>query len=138
MTYASQDGEYHSSSTNDSIESYLTPMNTDRWIHALDFAGRIHPQLRVSQLKFLFIVDANPDRSLSELSELMGVTLPAISRAIDVFGTKKNNRARDLSIGFIETSPSRYDDRIKTVKMTSKGKHFLNSFTGIFNDGLQT
>ena len=113
-------------------------MRPDTWIHAFDFAGAIHPQLRVSQLKFLFIVDSNPGRSLSELATLMGVTLPAISRAVDVYGTKKTNRDRDLSLGFIEVTPSRYDDRIKTVKITSKGKHFLNTFEAIFNDSLQT
>lgn len=108
-------------------------MNSNiQWIAALNFAGTIHPQLRVSQLKFLFIVKEHPNKSLSELSELMGVTLPAISRAVDVFGSSKKHKARDLSLGFIEASRNVIDDRVITVKLTSKGLHFINSFLNHF------
>lgn len=58
----------------------------------------------------------------------MGVTLPAISRAVDVFGSSKKQKDRDLSLGFIEASRNVIDDRVITVKLTSKGLHFINSF----------
>ena len=107
---------------------YCHAMTNTSWIAALNYAGTIHPQLRVSQLKFLFIVKEHPNKSLSELAELMGVTLPAISRAVDVFGSSRKHKGRDLSLGFIEASRNVIDDRVITVKLTPKGSHFIHSF----------
>lgn len=104
-----------------------------QWIAAFNYAGSIHPQLRVSQVKFLMIVKEYPNRSLSELAELMGVTLPAISRAIDVFGESRKNKGRDLSLGFVSATRNVVDDRVITVQLTPKGKHFLNSFLEYFS-----
>ena len=64
--------------------------------HICDFLYNAHPQLRVSQLRFLLYVRENPNQSLTEISTGLGQTLPAISRAIDVFGQPKKGRTRDF------------------------------------------
>lgn len=91
-----------------------------------EYLYNVHPQLRISQLRFLLHIQLNPNKSLSEIAIALGQTLPAISRAIDVFGETKKARTRDLSLGFVTTQRNPMDDRVITVKMTPKGEHFIN------------
>jgi DNA-binding MarR family transcriptional regulator len=100
-------------------------MTNESWINALSFAGKIHPQLRVSQLKFLWMVDRNPCCTQSQLADLMGCTLPAISRQIDVFGFSVKNKGRHLNLGFVEAVRSSTDERAIRVKLSPKGRDFL-------------
>ena len=85
-----------------------------------------HPQLRVSQLRFLIYVKQHPSQSLTEISIGLGQTLPAISRAIDVFGMPRKGRTRDLSLGYVSAERNPMDDRVITVKLTLKGEHFFD------------
>lgn len=91
-----------------------------------DVIYNTHPQLRISQLRFLIFVKENPNRSLSEIATGLGQTLPAISRAIDVFGSPTKARTRDLSLGYVSTERNPMDDRVITVKLTPKGEHFFD------------
>ena len=102
-----------------------------------DYIYNTHPQLRVSQLRFLIYVKEHPNRSLSEIATGLGQTLPAISRAIDVFGTPKKARTRDLSLGYVSAERNPMDDRVITVKLTLKGEHFFDQLQ-LNYDRLQT
>ena len=106
-------------------------MTTQSLINALCFAEQIHPQLRVSQLKFLWIVDCNPWCTQSQLADLMGVTLPAISRQIDTFGFSVNKKGKHLNLGFVEAVRSSTDERAIRINLSPKGRKFLDSFTNI-------
>ena len=64
-------------------------LNIDQLEGMCEFLYNTHPQLRISQLRFLAHVHNHPNRSLSEIAVALGQTLPAISRAIDVFGEPK-------------------------------------------------
>lgn len=101
-------------------------LNIEQLEGMCEFLYNLHPQLRISQLRFLAHVYNKPNQSLSEIAVALGQTLPAISRAIDVFGEPKKARTRDLSLGFVTTQRNPMDDRVITVKMTPKGEHFIN------------
>lgn len=102
-----------------------------------DFVYNTHPQLRISQLRFLIFVKEHPNKSLSEIATGLGQTLPAISRAIDVFGMPKKGRSRDLSLGYVSAERNPMDDRVITVKLTPKGMHFFDQLQ-LNYDHLQT
>ena len=105
-----------------------TTLDYDRLWRGIDFVINVHPQLRFTQFRFLLYVKQNPNRSLTEIANDLGQTLPAISRAIDVFGTPKKGRNRDLALGYVLAERSPLDDRIITVSLTLKGEHFFNQF----------
>ena len=104
----------------------MTTLSLAKLENMCEFLYNTHPQLRISQLRFLAHVHNNPDRSLSEIAIALGQTLPAISRAIDVFGEPKKARTRDLSLGFVSAVRNPMDDRVITVKLTPKGQHFID------------
>ena len=112
-------------------------MNNQSLINALSFAEQIHPQLRVSQLKFLWLVERNPGCTQSQLADLMGVTLPAISRQIDTFGFTFSikRKGRHLNLGFVEAVRSSTDERAIRINLSPKGRKFLDSFTNIIQPG---
>ena len=101
-------------------------LNIESLSRVCDFLYNAHPQLRVSQLRFLIYVKLHPNQSLTEIAEALGQTLPAISRAIDVFGQPKKGRTRDLSLGYVAAERNPMDDRVITVKLTPKGVHFFD------------
>ena len=106
--------------------SFLMTLDIEGLGKMCDFIYNTHPQLRNSQLRFLIFVKQNPHRSLSEIATGLGQTLPAISRAIDVFGMPKKGRTRDLSLGYVSAERNPMDDRVITVKLTAKGEHFFD------------
>ena len=101
-------------------------LNVKQLGRVCDFLYNTHPQLRISQLRFLIYVKEHPNQSLTEISTGLGQTLPAISRAIDVFGQPKKGRTRDLSLGYVSAERNPMDDRVITVKLTPKGVHFFD------------
>ena len=80
--------------------------------------------------------EAEP-KKIGEIATGLGQTLPAISRAIDVFGMPKKGRSRDLSLGYVSAERNPMDDRVITVKLTPKGVHFFDQLQ-LNYDRLQT
>lgn len=90
------------------------------------FIGTVHPQLRVSQLRFLWTVADRPNSSQTELATELGITLAAVSRAVDVFGSSnRKDRSRDKSLGYIKVDRAKNDDRMLVVNLTQRGWDFL-------------
>ena len=84
------------------------------------------PQLRVSQLAFLKAIALNPGSTQTELCQELGVTMSAISRNVDVFGSGKAKSERHKSFGLIEAKRDVDDERLILLYLTDKGRIFLN------------
>ena len=87
-------------------------------------AGRF-PQLRVSQLAFLQAIALKPGSTQTELCQELGVTMSAISRNVDVFGSGKAKSERHKSFGLIEAKRDLDDERLILIYLTDKGRIFL-------------
>jgi len=113
----------------------MTPDQLDNaFNHALKHLDAFHAQLRVSQLRFLNAVQRMPGSTQTELANELDVTLAAVSRAVDVFGEvsrKKSDRQKGL--GLVTAERTSDDDRVLTVRLTSKGENFMKHLKEIFN-----
>ena len=83
------------------------------------------PQMRVSQLAFLKAIALNPGSTQTELCQELGVTMSAISRNVDVFGTGKTKSERHKSYGLIQAKRDVDDERLILLSLTDKGRIFL-------------
>ena len=104
-------------------------MNTEhlnRSIAAYKLAAMKFPQIRVSQLLFLATIAAKPGSTQTELCQELGVTMSAISRNVDVFGTGKTKSERHKSYGLIEAKRDLDDECLILLYLTDKGRIFLN------------
>ena len=84
------------------------------------------PQMRVSQLAFLKAIALKPGSTQTEICQELGVTMSAISRNVDVFGTGKAKSDRHKSLGLIEAKRDLDDERLILLYLTDKGRIFLN------------
>lgn len=85
-----------------------------------------HAQLRISQLALITEIARKPGQSQSELATAMGLTLSAISRAVDVLGSAgRKDKLSTARMGWIEARESAEDERIKAVFLTDKGEQFV-------------
>jgi DNA-binding MarR family transcriptional regulator len=76
--------------------------------------------LSFTQIKALCALDAeNDERSVKALAESMGVSLPAMSRAVDGLYER----------GFVDRQEDRLDRRMKRVRLTPTGRAMTNSLT---------
>ena len=89
-----------------------------------EFVNSIHPQLRVSQINFLATVKLNPLATQTEIAKKLGLTLSAISRQVDQFGSKPK-RPTDHALGWVEVINAPNDDRVKMLRLTERGNRFL-------------
>ena len=90
-------------------------------------------QMRFSQIKFLATVAMYSPRGVNQstLAAETGVTLAAITRSVDVFGSAgrpKRNKRPGLNFVRVEIDP--LDDRNKIVIITEAGLDYLLSLTG--------
>ena len=83
------------------------------------------PQMRISQLAFLKAIALKPGSTQTELCQELGVTMSAISRNVDVFGTGKAKSERHKSYGLIEAKRDLDDERLLLINLTDKGRIFL-------------
>jgi len=84
-----------------------------------------YPDINVRQLLFLLIIDAKPGMSQTELCQEMGVTMSAISRSIDVWGSGPMKTERHKSYGLVKAVRDMEDDRLILIYLTAKGRQFL-------------
>ena len=88
------------------------------------------PQFRYSQMAFLLAIEAKPGISHSELAAELGVTVSALSRNVDVFGSQTGRQARQHNHGLVEIFKESTDDRVKAIYLTAKGQKFLQTYRG--------
>ena len=83
------------------------------------------PQIRASQLAFLQVIGLKPGMTQTELCQELGVTMSAISRNVDVFGSGRAKSQRHKSYGLIEVKRDIDDERLALLYPTDKGRIFL-------------
>jgi DNA-binding MarR family transcriptional regulator len=84
-----------------------------------------YPDLTVRQLIFLQTVDAKPGLSQTEICQELNVTLSAVSRSIDVWGSGPIKTERHKSYGLVKAVRDIEDDRLILIYLTAKGRQFL-------------
>lgn len=99
--------------------------NLDRMYAGLEIATLKFPQIRASQLLFLAAVAKSPSCTQTELCQKLGVTMSAVSRNVDVFGSGKSKSERHKSFGLIEAKRDLDDERLILLSLTDKGHNFL-------------
>ena len=112
------------------------PKNNTNENLAFKFVTAQFPQFRLSQMIFLQAIESRPGISHSELAADLGVTVSALSRNVDVFGSQKGNQARQHNHGLVEVRKEASDDRIKSIYLTDKGRNFLKTFREILHGNL--
>jgi DNA-binding MarR family transcriptional regulator len=81
-------------------------------------------------------VKIKPGMTQTELGIECNLTLAAISRAVDVLGTRGRRDGLSSTLGLIETKRNPDDDRILQVYLTPKGEQFV-SLLEAMNNGSQ-
>jgi len=85
-----------------------------------------HPQLRLTQLLVLLLVAQKPGRTQSEIAQEIGLTLGAVSRAVDALGVTGRRDSRGApGLGWIEAVPDPHDDRNRLVFLLPKGRELV-------------
>ena len=94
---------------------------------AMRFCRREHAQLRASQLELLLTIQLKPGQTQSELATDCSLTPSAVSRAVDVMGSKgRSDNKGQVAMQWVETHDNPHDERIKQVYLTQKGSEFLH------------
>jgi DNA-binding MarR family transcriptional regulator len=81
--------------------------------------------IRASQIELLLSVSLKPGSTQTELANECGVTLAAISRAVDVLGSGGRRDGVSGKLGLIEARRNPDDDRTLHVYLTTKGEQFV-------------
>jgi DNA-binding MarR family transcriptional regulator len=89
------------------------------------FLRSLHPQLRVSQLDLLLAVAKKEGQSQTDLAINCGLTLAAVSRAIDALGTSGRRDGKGARLGLLKAERDPSDDRFVLVFLTDKGRQIL-------------
>ena len=102
--------------------------NTSRLMGVARLCLAAHPQLRMSQLLLLLAVAEKPGRTQSELAAEVGLTLSAVSRAVDVQGTTgRRDKQGPPGMGWIQVVVDPSDDRNLLVHLLPKGRDLLRA-----------
>jgi DNA-binding MarR family transcriptional regulator len=97
--------------------------NTQRLIGVARLCIGVHPQMRLTQLLTLLAVAEKPGRTQTEIAQEVGLTLAAVSRAVDVLGTSGRRDKRGApGLGWINAVADPSDDRNMLVFLLPKGR----------------
>jgi DNA-binding MarR family transcriptional regulator len=100
--------------------------NTTRLMGVARLCLAAHKQLHLRQLLLLLAVAERPGRTQTELAHEVGLTLGAVSRAIDVLGTTGRRDKRGApGMGWIEAVADPHDDRNLLVFLLPKGRELV-------------
>ena len=103
--------------------------------NAMRLCRQASPQIRASQIEVLLSVAIKPDSTQSELANECDLTLAAISRFVDVFGTSSRKGRQGKALGLVETRRHPDDDRLLLVSLTNKGQQFLKLLEEVSHGG---
>ena len=92
---------------------------------ACQFIATVHPQFRISQWRFLLVIAENPGLTQTEVANLLDVTLAAVSRAVDVLGSKGRKDRMNSGRKFVKTERDPADERNLLLYITPAGLSFL-------------
>ena len=88
-------------------------------------ATLFHPKIRANQLAFLQAVALKPGSTQTELCQELGVTMSAISRNVDVFGSGKAKSKRHKCFALVKAERDQNDERLVLIYLTDEGEAFL-------------
>jgi DNA-binding MarR family transcriptional regulator len=95
------------------------------------FLRSLHPQLRVSQLDLLLSISEKEGQSQTDLAIDCGLTLAAVSRAIDALGISGRRDGKGQKLGLIRAERDPNDDRFVLVFLTEKGKNVMETIANL-------
>ena len=102
------------------------------------YLGTLHGQLRLSQLRLLLTIAANPGLTQTKLADILGITVAAVSRSVDVLGTGTGRKDRDSktkALGWIRSKRDPLDERTVVVELTQTGRDVLEQMEGVLFNG---
>ena len=107
-------------------------MNSSKNLRKLTiFLRSLHPQLRVSQLDLLLAISEKEGQSQTELAINCGLTLAAVSRAIDALGSSGRRDGKGKRLGLLKAERDPNDDRFVLVYLSEKGKGVLQTIANL-------
>ena len=90
-----------------------------------------HPQLRLTQLMILLAVAEGPGRTQTEVAEDVGLSISAMSRAVDVLGKSgRRDQASKARLGWIEAVADPIDDRRLMLHLLPEGRQLVKMIEG--------
>ena len=99
---------------------------TEQALSACRFITTAMPQLRWSQYLQLLTVAENPGITHAELAKRCRCTPAAITRFVDVFGSRgRDGRSANGGRQFVSVTSELDDDRVKSIQITRLGLGFL-------------
>jgi DNA-binding MarR family transcriptional regulator len=110
--------------------------STQRLMSVARVCIAVHPQLRVTQLLTLLAVAEKPGRTQTEIAQEVGLSLAAVSRAVDVLGTSGRKDKRGApGLGWIEAVADPGDDRNLLVFLLPKGRALVRELEAQLGKG---
>ena len=97
----------------------------EKLLPVCDTLTALSPQMRLTQLRLLLMLAKHQPISQTELADRSGLTLAAVSRAVDVFGTTGRRDGQGGALGLLQVLLDPSDDRLKLVSLTAKGRALL-------------
>jgi len=88
----------------------------------------ISPQIRASQIDMLLSIAMRPGISQTELSHECNMSLPAVSRMVDVMGTAGRRDGKGQVLGLVTATRAIGDDRTIVLKLTPKGTQLITLY----------
>ena len=110
--------------------------STQRLMSVARVCIAVHPQLRLTQLLTLLAVAEKPGRTQTEIAQEVGLSLAAVSRAVDVLGTSGRKVKRGApGLGWIEAVADPGDDRNLLVFLLPKGRALVRELVAQLGKG---
>ena len=87
-----------------------------------------HAQIRASQLELLLTVWLQPGMTQTELADQLGLSLSAVSKAVDVMGTSgRKDKLSSAQLGLLAVERDANDERTRLVHLTTAGELLMRS-----------
>jgi DNA-binding MarR family transcriptional regulator len=97
--------------------------NLSRVYKAVELLDALDPHITVIQMHILLIVGKSPDITITEVADILGRTLGAVSRNIGIL-TTRGDRDR-VGLGLIERREDYHDRRVRLVRLSPKGNRLM-------------
>jgi DNA-binding MarR family transcriptional regulator len=98
---------------------------------------QVDPDMSLQQLHCLLVIATEPEgTSLTAIANKVGITVPTASRYVSALGKVDRHHREGLKL--VEAFEDPMERRRKIIRLTNKGKAFINKVYGEFNADLST